>query len=252
MDRRAGPSPRTNATSKVRSRPGVGEAVGEHEVQPSPFPQGPGAVRHSLTTMAAVAFTRGPAAWLRLPCDAAAVEPVRPRRAHRPWHRRTAVPLQGASPAAASAGLRSAAARRRRAALTRPRPTAGDNGPGVPRVRCSSRLIGVALVALAGLVIASLVAQPSQVAYQSTTTIEVPPPDTDPPPLPDPDTYERGRGVDHCQRVLPPDDAGPGALRTASRSMCHGRRAAAGGALRGSDGVPGPGLAAAGHGRRTS
>jgi predicted metalloprotease len=51
-------------------------------------------------------------------------------------------------------------------------------------------LLGLTLVALAGLVVVSLTAPSTGVAYVNDD-YEVPPPDTTPPPLPVPDTYEQ-------------------------------------------------------------
>ncbi len=64
-----------------------------------------------------------------------------------------------------------------------------------PRTRHPARtlllaLLGLALVALAGLVIVSLTAPSSDGAYVNDD-YEVPPPDTAPPPLPQPDTYQQ-------------------------------------------------------------
>ena len=68
-------------------------------------------------------------------------------------------------------------------------------GPGpVPRRRSPLRalllaLIGVAIVALAALVVTGLVAEPSGVAYQNDD-YQVPPPDTNPPPILIPQTEQ--------------------------------------------------------------
>ncbi|HZA74614.1 MAG TPA: neutral zinc metallopeptidase [Propionibacteriaceae bacterium] len=67
--------------------------------------------------------------------------------------------------------------------------------PPRPRTRHPARtlllaLLGLALVALAGLAVVNLTAPPSQVAYVNDD-FEVPPPDTAPPPLPQPDTYQQ-------------------------------------------------------------
>ena len=66
-----------------------------------------------------------------------------------------------------------------------------------PRARRPARLLllallGVALAALVGLVVVSVTAQPSEVAY-ANDDYEVPPPDTAPPPLPAPETYEEAQ-----------------------------------------------------------
>ncbi len=50
-------------------------------------------------------------------------------------------------------------------------------------------LIGIALLALAGLVFSSMSSGPTEVAYQNDN-YQVPPPDRNPPPLPLPQTYE--------------------------------------------------------------
>jgi predicted metalloprotease len=64
-----------------------------------------------------------------------------------------------------------------------------------PRTRRPARalliaLVAVALAALAGLAIADMTGQRSDVAY-ANDDFEVPPPDTTPPPLPQPETYEQ-------------------------------------------------------------
>jgi predicted metalloprotease len=69
--------------------------------------------------------------------------------------------------------------------------------PGLPGPRRRSPLgmlllglIGVALVAIAGFVVAGLGSSTPEVAYQNED-YKVPPPDTNPPPIPVPDTYQQ-------------------------------------------------------------
>ena len=113
-------------------------------------------------------------------------------------------------------------------------------------------LIGLVVLALAGLVVANLVAGTSNVAYQNDD-YEVPPPDKNPPPIPLPADLRGGGGlVGRRTRSTTSPCRSRCAATAQPINVADGRRRPAEDALRGPDGVPGPGLAAPGDRGRTS
>ena len=106
-------------------------------------------------------------------------------------------------------------------------------------------MIVLAIIASIGLV-ATLIANPaSQAAYQNDS-YPVPQPDTNPPEIPQPKSYEEAKEMIEANPFYDETGADPGALRRGPDRRHHGLRPGARGAPEQPDGVPGPGLAAAG------
>ena len=99
--------------------------------------------------------------------------------------------------------------------------------------------------------ITGLVAEPSGVAYQNDD-YQVPPPDTNPPPIPIPQTEQEVVQWSEANAIY--DQTMPAPVRCNAQpiDVQNVQRVGAEVALRGSDGMPGPGLAAAGHERGIS